>query len=647
MADNSKTQLGYFIKFSFWQDAMHLLNFQIEQKQNNRHYNTLSMFYYEKLETSCLNIDDEKYFQTKVASSLFYGLRKEFSVFSYVIPKPGLGLRDYKFFTYPMQLVYYSVGFYLLKLSQEFIIETHKNIKTIKAFYGGNILYKKEVIQITRENTYYRNYHEQFKAEVKKETLGEKPNTIIIKLDIENYFNELAVPKLLHLLQSFIKPSIQMNMHYDSFTREQIICLFQFIANGKSGIPQSENNIISNFIGYLYMVFGDLFIDNILTEYRDVIEVHRIIRYTDDIHISITFKQHIDEKKQGAIAHVIASQIAEVLYKELNLKLNLKTRLFRLKSKKEKEEYLRISGKMSPANEYISYDEEVYETDTSSQEVDNPQGKLDKIFKELQKIKKSKIEDYFVRNRSVQEEILQEVFNKSVEQILNKPENKSIIRKLFENFNFDLIKVQPLEILVVILSDETTVNNLKNFLLQKTIITTSDADLIIRFLCQNKFSDYNLISQLKNNNHTKEIAEVFLDAKLNCDVPGYHDLTCMQMKRLSEMPDVIEQTRLRVLNEKNGSYSVALNHLVNEIQSVCTKQEQANKEDYDVNKVVEFIKKKHIPHETCIKIRNLFDWRNSNSVSHPGSDNKIAWEVTKEEYDDYYQHIGKCLDLLL
>jgi hypothetical protein len=101
MADNSKTQLGYFINYSLWQDALNLLNFQINQKQTNRHYYTLSMFYYEKLETSCLKIDEE-YYKRKIASSLFYGLKEEFGVFSYVIPKPGLGLRDYKFFTYPI-----------------------------------------------------------------------------------------------------------------------------------------------------------------------------------------------------------------------------------------------------------------------------------------------------------------------------------------------------------------------------------------------------------------------------------------------------------------------------------------------------------------------------------------------------------------
>lgn len=113
------------------------------------------------------------------------------------------------------------------------------------------------------------------------------------------------------------------------------------------------------------------------------------------------------------------------------------------------------------------------------------------------------------------------------------------------------------------------------------------------------------------------------------------------------MPEVIEQTRLRVLSEKEQSYSVALNHLLNEIHAVCIKQEWANKKEYDVNDVVKFLHSKNVPHEICIKVRNLFDCRNSNRVSHPGSEDSCAWEVTREEYIDYCENVGKCLDFLL
>ncbi|WP_414550706.1 AbiA family abortive infection protein [Anabaena sp. CCY 0017] len=648
MTNSSKTQLGYFIDFDLWQDALDLLNFQVKQKKSNRHFNTLSMFYYENLDVNCLNHAAQDYFNIKISSSLFYGLKKEFSVLSYVIPKPGLGLRDYKFFTYPMRVVYYAVGLYLLKLSEEFLIETYKKVESIESFYGGKLNYKSGKLQFTSKNIYYRSFHEEFKLRIKEETKLETENKVVLKLDIENYFNELSISRLMHLLSRFVKPSIQAKLAYDVFTKEQIIFLFQFISNGNSGIPQSDNNIISSFIGYLYLVFGDLFIDDIIIKHRNIIESHKIIRYTDDIYISIMFKHNINKKDQGLFVHSIASQIAEVLYGELGLKLNLKTRLYRLSKKAEREELLKNIRKTSTSDESLS---DIQESNEEEEEVEviveTPQDKLDKIFKELRKIKKSRVEDYFIRGNSTHEQIFQELFDKSVEQLLNKPENKRNIKLIFTNFNFNLVKIQPLEILIILLKDESSINEFRKFCLDKNIITTGDADLIIKLLCQTNFNDKELIQKLKQNSHMSNIIDVFFSGQLNCDKPGYYNLACMQMKKLSEMPDVLEQTRLRILNERSTSYSVALNHLVNEIHAICIKQDGANKKNYDVNNVVKFLQSKDIQHEICIKVRNLFDRRNSNSVSHPGSDGSLSWEVTKEEYLDYYDHVGRCLDFLL
>lgn len=656
MTNKRKTQLGYFIDFQLWQDALKLLKFQIKQKHNNRHFNTLSMFYYEKLDTTCLDFEPQVYFNTKIASSLFYGLTKEFAVFSYVIPKPGLGLRDYRFFTYPMRVVYYAVGLYLLKLSQEFRLEIHKKVTRIEAFYGGDLRYKKDEykkdeLEVTAKNIYHRSFHEQFRQRIKEETISRNQDKIILRLDIENYFNEISIPKLLQLLHTYIKPSIQASMSFDSLTREQIVCLFQFIANGKSsGIPQGENNIISSFIGHLYLVFADLFIDDVFKKYINVIDSHKIIRYTDDIYISITFKHQIKHENQGILIHSIASQISEVLYSHLSLKLNSKTRIYRMKKPDEKEELLKAIRKASFSDRYTSLDEEENENKETEISVETPQEKLNKVFEELRKIKESRVEDYFIRDSLTQDEdeALQEVLNKSVEQILDKPENKREIGLIFKGFNFDLVKVKPLEILIVLLKNEKSLEEFKNFCLRKDIVTISDADLMVKFLSQTNFHDEELLLKLKQNTHMNDIIDVFTAGKLNCISPGYYGLTCMQMRRIAEMPEVIDQTRLRVLSEKEGSYSVALNHLLNEIHAVCKKKEhKVDRDKYDVNQVIKFLHLNNVPHEICIKVRNLFDRRNSNSISHSGSDDSIAWEVTREEYWDYHKNVGKCLDFLL
>ena len=103
-----------------------------------------------------------------------------------------------------------------------------------------------------------------------------------------------------------------------------------------------------------------------------------------------------------------------------------------------------------------------------------------------------------------------------------------------------------------------------------------------------------------------------------------------------------EQIRLRVLCEQKEEYSVALNHLLNEIHAICyvlDKEVEGGKK-YEADEVAMFLGDQNVPHETHAHIRNLFDRRNKNPISHA---DPIAWAVTKDEYMNYRSHVGDCL----
>jgi len=658
--DYSQSQVGYFLGKRYWHDALKLLNFQILQKKNNRHYNTLSIFYYEQLDVDCTNAREEVYFESRIASSLFFALEKEFFVYHYVIPKQGLGLRDYVFFSYPMRALYYSVGLYLLKLSQEFLNEVHGKSKNIKSFYGGNLHFKNNDLVVTKSNIYYRNFYKRYREaleeEVKIEDQDNDKGKIILKLDIENYFGEISIQILLDNLDHYIKPSIKSEMNFDTFTKDQLSFFFHFLMNQNSGIPQSENNIISGFIGYLYLAFGDFILDNILASHRDFIDDYKILRYVDDICISITFKAGISIKSQGEFTLSVASEMAEALYSGLGLRLNLKTKAYHVYKEKDKSELLtRIRSFVSQDGGGFDYSDD-FERDANDSKLKispdkTPQEKLDEILSELRKLKKSNIEDYFIRSNStsLSEDVFREIFNKGVYNLSGKPENLKKIRKIFSGFNFDLMKVSAFELMILILRDELSENCLKKFLLSKKLITTSDAELITKFLCQTGFrdEDKDLIEKLNENKLLENIVNSILSPDIKCSEPGYYSLTCFCLKKISDMPEVIDQMRLRVSNERSKSYSVALSHLLNEIHALCIRYESANKHEYNANDVFGYLSKVNIRHESRIKIRNLFDRRNSNGVSHPGTNTHTAWEVTKEEYFDYKKHVGYCFEQIL
>ena len=131
-------QLGYFLDYKHhWVEALRLLKFQLETKGENKHFNTLEMFYYEKLEEFFEKLESEEYFNTRIVNNLFYGLR-EFAAVPYTIPKSNLGLRRYNFMTCPMRVLYYAVGLYLLELSEEYL-KDYKSHEHIHTNYGGNL----------------------------------------------------------------------------------------------------------------------------------------------------------------------------------------------------------------------------------------------------------------------------------------------------------------------------------------------------------------------------------------------------------------------------------------------------------------------------------------------------------------------------
>lgn len=632
----SSSQLGYFLDFSLWKEAKKLLDFQIKQMENNKHYNTLSMFYYKQIVSFSAALETEEYFNKRVANNLFYGLEREFAIYDYVIPKACLGLRNQKFFTYPMRVLYYSICLYLLKLSQETLQGYVKNNERLKCYYGGDLRFENESLVIKHETTFYRPNYKEFKKQVRKQAVKSVDNKLVIKLDIQNYFDNVSIPILLDNLDRFVKPSVKESLHFDVSTREQIFFYFNYISENKGGIPQADNDIVSGFLGHLYLLFSDLRIDTKICRYKDLIHEHKIIRFVDDTFIIINFQESTGQRQKEDIADSLTSQISDVLHYNSGLRLNTKTRLYWLRIAEQKEELLKDLKKVSP---------EYYANESDSEET--PQNKITNIFEELEKLKNSSIDISRGGDGSLQEEILKEVYDKSVIQLLEKEENKHKIQETFNNFNFDLVKASPREIIIIISINQEVCKNFVSFLQNKTHLTTRDLYLIIKFLCQTNFKNRDLFEKIKNHDKFSHIGNVYQEAKIVSEAPGYYHLSGNKVITLSEESHIIEQIRLRTLNEKISSYSVALNHLLNEIHAICLLRDAKKKKKYEADDAVKYLADKCVPHEICLDIRNLFDRRNRNTVSHPGSNQNIAWGVTKDEYTKYRNAVGKCLEIIL
>jgi len=630
------TTLGHFITFEMWNEALKLLNFQVDSKRKNRHFANLSNFYYEKLGESVKSLQERAYFDEKIANNLFYGLEREFSIFPYVIPKAGLGLRNYRFFTYPLRVLYYSIGLYLGKLSNDFLSGYYGKRVKIRSYYGGFLRFNEDALAINSRSIYFLEHYRQFKRDMRGQLKDSSvDDKVVIRLDIQNYYDCISIPTLLEKLYRYCKQTILVQENFDPVTRDQIVSFFRYLMSGKDGIPQADSDLVSSFIGFLYLTFADLQIED---QIKEIVEVsdYQLIRYTDDIAVCLTFRADISQEMREQIVESLTLRIADLLYYELELKLNTKTRMYWLGKDDDRIDFEKSLKKVSPQHQIADDSDE------------DPHTLVENIFRELITLKHSHVTAEFQHER--QDEILKQVYDKRVRQLLSKAGNLNRIGHIFHNFNFGLVRVHPVPIMIVLLLDPTARTNFQSYLLAMEKLTTSDVYLILTYLCQTDFSDTVMLKKLKDNPHMREIVAKFEEGELSLDYPGYYDLASQKIKGLSSLTHVTEQIRLRILSERETRYSVALNHLLNEFHAICFHLDTANKtkpKSYDAERVAAYLEARNVPNSSCVEISKLFDRRNANQVSHPGSVQSISWGVAKREYYDYKRIVGETLRKLL
>jgi len=174
---------------------------------------------------------------------------------------------------------------------------------------------------------------------------------------------------------------------------------------------------------------------------------------------------------------------------------------------------------------------------------------------------------------------------------------------------------------------------------------------LVNFLCQLDFKDKELLEKVKTSSQMSQIFRVYDTEDLFTSEPGYYNLKDTQAMWLSDKNTVIEQIRLRIESEQKGNYSHALNHLLNEVQSIFFLSDSTARgseiTDYRATQAQDFMNTRKVPNLVSMKIKNLFDRRNTTPVSHAGNENKVSWAVNTDEYNDYHTNVGECLKHIL
>lgn len=552
--DLDNLKFKHFLKYVCWEEACELLELQIKSK--SPHFNTFNNIYFKKLGTSIDVVKSRLYFSEKIESNLFYCLSKEFYTKKYSYPKKNIGLRRYIFFNYPMAVLYYAVGLYMLRVVHKFLIE-NKNDR-IKSYYGGNLTIKKNKLLISPRDIFYRRQYNSFKKDLRKEATDDGKNKLVIKLDVQNFFENISVTKLLSLMSKNVSPTKIQGFNFDQSAKDLIIFFFKFINDGNDSLPQGDNNIISQFIAYIYLFFADLDIEDAIKDKKlglqRYVRDYKIIRYVDDIYISFDFHDKTEKTIPSKIGDLL-NEIAENYYTKFGLRFNEKIDIFNMDNGPDKERFLKVMKKVSGGLM------EPLEDNSKSLK------KTERILELIRTIKFYSLSDIYKNATDGSIDDLKNIFDENVACMLK--ERTSDLDKLFENFDFGLFSLSPREFIAILMKSGQS-KKFETFLLDKKSLTTFDRDLIIQYLCQNDFKPNILVEKLLIDNQIKDIISkcfTSIDSKIILS-DGYFNVNFDKLKLFSTT-SLIEQIRLRIYNEKILQYSVALNHLVNEIQLIC------------------------------------------------------------------------------
>jgi AbiA family abortive infection protein len=644
MVGLKKLQAGYFLTFELWTSAKKLLDYQINDKSKYKTYNTLNFYYFDKIKTLTNKVREKTYYKERVSNNLFYALEREFYFHKYTVPKTGIGLRSYCFFSYPMQQLMYAFGLYFLRTTQQFLLDKRSAI--IKSFYGGDLKFDegtKELILNKDTTLYYKHYH-SFKKELINAT--KDPNEkVFLRLEIQNYFDNISISRLLNLIEFSVKPADLKIYNFDSSTKEQIEFYYRFLSNGIDNIPQSDNNIISNFISHLYLTFGDFIIEDAInelnSEYKIVVD-YKIIRYVDDIYLSIDFKpydifelSYTEDTRNGFIYQLI-NKIADEFYKQLNLRFNGKAELFRIGNVAEKQNLLDLIKKLSEGYPEPESDKDIAVAD-----------KVNRLLGLIDDIKARDVSQVYKDLSRQESETLKDVYDKAVLGLMSTVANIVRLEAKFVDFNFDLLRVYPQPLIILLTVCPVAKARLDNYLLAKTNLTTFDRGILVVMLCQSGFSNQALFNKLQANEQLKPIFD-FMKFKKVVDnkQTGYYKVDIKKMTKLTKQVIFIEQIRQRIYSERQGHYSISLNHLLNEIQLARCIIEGKNIKTYKEPDVEALLTSKGLDNPTKTKISNLFNRRNNNPVSHPGSDSRVAWADDKTEYIEYKCYVAKTIETI-
>jgi hypothetical protein len=622
--------LGYFLKEEHIVKGCELLRIQLSQKSFT--FKTLDFEIYRR-EKSIETFDPKKYYKDFISNDLFYNYRSLFYNYEYHIPKGAYGIRKFHFTSFHLLILYYALGFYFYEVVHEIFTRLEpikKEQKNIFTYYGGKLNYDNP----EKSKIYYQNDYTEFNRGIKqiiKTGLTKKGKVCVVKLDIQDFYNCIKTNLLLNVVDKYALPSTKKKLHYDSTTKEAISNLLLFLNKKENGIPLSAQNIISNFISYIFLFELDDYIQK-QTIYDE--EGFSYFRYVDDFYLIFYRNENIQNDTIGKEIFELSTGISDFLARELDLKIN------HLKSEKWIIENDDDFGKFLVAEKFTSFADPLKSKDPKTKK---PPERLEEVCRIIDRLKKDFVERGKTEIDGSQDIALKEIFIGSIKSYVKSPVGKNLLNNAFKNWN-PILTLNSVKALMFLIGNSVTGFALiKKYFetdFEQKMNKTQNVYLLERFINLESY-DGSLDKIIVNTKKPKSLYFSLVQRMLTGKNDTEKKYLPIADALLRQNDSLIQQVKMMILAEEEGKFNVAFNHLLNVFHLYCFIKDVGRTalvlKNYDQNEIVIFLRNSNASVEEVTFVMSFFDRRNKNNISHAGEVLLENWIVNKAEYIDYHE----------
>ena len=601
------------------------------------------------------------FYNKYIATDLIYALPELFSSDIVTIPKKLTGIREYRFLSFYSMITYNAVGLLFIECCSDFIKNINFTRRNIYAYYPTKFNIDEKNNWETKND--YKDEYRKFGHKLQENL---QLNDIVLRFDIEKYFESIPHATLIELIRMY-SPESSLKAHcYDSDSHSILEFYFKALMSRNYSIPQGRKNFISDYLGYLYLVPFDIKVTQLCKS--GILNFKCAIRYVDDVFIIFTNANGVDRSSVLKELMNIEQNIASWLHSNLELTISPnKTQRHIVSNMKERNIFIKRAKKTISSVDDNSDDSMMIKDDIST---------AYKRFKEiLTKFKYSHKDSFLFEIKKDEVEDLKIIFDYRFKSYLLTPKIKRDLIHTLREIDIELLP-DHIYILITIFfitrhGDMPFVDVFLSYVKKITRLDKRHIHVLLASLAQDidkksikkvvcKFKDqllldnygkyllafFKLCRKEKNANPVfKRICKEYEGKKHRRSflfeiTDDYAFLIEYIIANYRENGSIIRQLKYFIVSKTDRDWDRAFNHFHSMFHELCKVKFKLN-DHATVQNVLKKVTNLGIENE--LLVMKFYDRRNFNLVTHPSRKGIPSVKVSKSDVDFY---VAKILSII-